>query len=144
MSKTKKKCKIVISSNGPYLVYGGLPLAKEIIVPDSEGTPIRWKKGETYPTRENYRLCRCGKSQNKPYCDQTHRTIEFDGTETTSKKPYREQARRISGPDLILTDVESLCALARFCDRALGVWQLTRESDDPEYKEIAIQETLDC
>ena len=30
------------------------------------------------------------------------------------------------GPEVELTDVVALCALARFCDRAGGVWDNTR------------------
>jgi hypothetical protein len=43
-----------------------------------------------------------------------------------------------------LTDVVVFCALARFCDRAGGVWDNTRASDDPEARKIAIQEVGDC
>jgi CDGSH-type Zn-finger protein len=25
-------------------------------------------------------MCRCGHSSNKPFCDGTHATIDFDGT----------------------------------------------------------------
>jgi len=25
-------------------------------------------------------ICRCGGSSNKPFCDGTHATIDFDGT----------------------------------------------------------------
>jgi CDGSH-type Zn-finger protein len=25
-------------------------------------------------------MCRCGLSSNKPFCDGTHATIDFDGT----------------------------------------------------------------
>jgi CDGSH iron-sulfur domain-containing protein 3 len=25
-------------------------------------------------------MCRCGQSSNKPFCDGTHATIDFDGT----------------------------------------------------------------
>ncbi|HEX4531996.1 MAG TPA: CDGSH iron-sulfur domain-containing protein, partial [Acidimicrobiia bacterium] len=24
--------------------------------------------------------CRCGRSSNKPFCDGTHATVDFDGT----------------------------------------------------------------
>jgi len=140
----KKSQKILIVKNGPYLVSGDLSLTKEIAVIGSDGNPAKWKKGEKYPQQEEYALCRCGKSRNKPYCDSTHAKIDFDGTETASKKKYIEQAEKISGPSLDLTDVKNLCASARFCHRAGGTWKLTKNSGDPKSKEIAIQEACDC
>lgn len=144
MHKNKKVSKIAIIKNGSYLIFGNLPLAKEIIVPDSKGDPIRWSKADEYPIQESYDLCRCGQSKNKPYCDGAHVKIGFDGTETASKKKYLEQAKKILGPNLILTDAQALCSVARFCHRAGGVWKLTRESNKPELKETPIQETFDC
>jgi len=94
MHKNKKVSKIKIKKNGPYLIFGNLPLAKEIIVLDREGDPIRWDKAGEYPIQESYALCRCGQSKNKPYCDGTHVKIEFDGTETATKKKYLEQAKK--------------------------------------------------
>jgi len=145
LNKTKKeRGKVVVSQNGPYIVSGSLSLAKEIIVPDSDGYPVRWDKGDTYPNKASYALARCAQSNNKPYCDGIHKEIGFDGTETASKKKYLEQTEKISGPDLILTDARAFCSVARFCERAGGVWKLTRESNEPELKELAIQETYDC
>ncbi len=143
MSKSKNY-KIKVTKNGPYIVSGGLPIAKEIIVADVKGTPIRWDKGESYPAQETYALCRCGKSKNMPFCDGTHAVIKFDGTETADRKNYLDCAEKTEGPDLILTDAEKLCATARFCHRASGTWQLIEKSDNPKLKEIAIQEACDC
>lgn len=140
----KKNCRVIVTKNGPYLVSGSLPRAKEIIVLDRKGCSVEWSKGDQYPDQENYALCRCGQSKNKPYCDGTHTKIGFDGTETAGQKKYIDQAEKISGPDLVLTDAQELCAAARFCDRAGGVWRLTKDSDDPESKEIAIQEACNC
>ena len=131
----QKSGKVIVTKNGPYFVSGSLPLAKEIIVPDIEGNPVIWSKGNKYSIQESYTLCRCGQSKTKPYCDGTHAKIGFDGTETASKKKYLEQAENISGPDLILTDAQAFCSTARFCHRAGGVWKLTRESNNPELKE---------
>jgi CDGSH-type Zn-finger protein len=144
MRKNKKVSKITIIKNGPYLIFDNLQLVKEIIVPDSEGDPIKWDKAGEYPNQESYALCRCGQSKNKPYCDGTHVKIGFDGTETASKKKYLEQAKKILGPDLILTDARALCSISRFCHRAGGVWKLTRESNKPELKKTAIEETFNC
>jgi CDGSH-type Zn-finger protein len=41
------------------------------------GIPIHRADGEPCETRNRVTLCRCGQSQNKPFCDGTHRTIEF-------------------------------------------------------------------
>jgi len=82
MDKEIKKGKIIVSKNGPYLVSGNLPLEKEIIVPDEEGFSCEWKKGKKYPDQENYRLCRCGQSKNKSFCDGCHIESGFnDGDE---------------------------------------------------------------
>jgi len=139
-----KKYMVTILKDGPYLVSGNLPLVKEIIVTDDEGIPVDYAKGERYPEQEKYSLCRCGRSGKPPYCDGTHDRTGFDGTETASRESYLEQAGEIPGPDLDLTDAEELCAIARFCDRAGGVWGLTEDSDDPESRAIAIEEACNC
>jgi CDGSH-type Zn-finger protein len=140
----RKGAKIVVSKDGPYLVSGNLPLAKETIVPGKDGIPEKWEKGEGYPAFERYALCRCGQSKGKPYCDGTHAKAGFIGTETASRKKYAEQANRTSGPKLDLGDAVELCSLARFCERAGKVWGLTRHSDDPKARKTAIQECCDC
>ena len=136
--------KIKVFKNGPYLVSGGVPLAKQIIGIDAEGYSYEWREGTLYPSQENYALCRCGQSKNKPFCDGTHIKVNFRGTEMASREPYENQAEKIDGPALELTDVQELCAAARFCDRAGGVWNLTKQSGDSEAKRIAIEEAGNC
>jgi CDGSH-type Zn-finger protein len=145
MLTKNNKMKIKVNEDGPYTVTGSIPLVDQIMVPDAEGLSTGWFTGKSYPVKEEYDLCRCGHSKNKPLCDLTHFEIFFDGTETASRKPFIEQIEpETSGPDLVLTDVIALCANARFCDRAGGVWDNTRASNDPESKKIAIQEVWDC
>jgi CDGSH-type Zn-finger protein len=145
LKKTGKNgAKIVIVKNGPYLVTGGLSLVKAVIVCDDGGTPSEYTWGRPEAQRDRYSLCRCGKSKNPPYCDGTHTPARFRGAETASREPYIEQAGQITGPDLVLTDVEPLCALARFCHRGGDVWSLTEESDDPRARKMAIRDTWDC
>ncbi len=145
MVAKNKRMKIKICEDGPYTVYGGVPMMDQILVPDAEGLSIRWHKGKEYPLQEEFDLCRCGHSKTKPFCDQTHSEIFFDGAETASRTPFEQQAEpKLIGPELELTEVVALCALARFCDRAGGVWDNTRASDDPEAMKIAIQEVGDC
>jgi Uncharacterized conserved protein len=139
-----KNQKVTIAKNGPYLVSGNLPLSKTISIVGSEGEPEEWQQGKQYPEQENYALCRCGKSQNKPYCDGTHVKTGFNGTETASKKPYKTQCEFISGPELELADAQSLCSSARFCHPSGGTWSNVENSDNPSAKDIAIKTASNC
>jgi len=136
--------RIRVRKNGPYIVSGGIPLIKKEIRNDAEGYCSSWHEVETYPLQEQYALCRCGHSKNKPYCDGTHTDIHFDGTETADDLPYLGRAEKINGPTLSLTDVEDICVHARFCMRAGGIWNLTRQSGNPEARDIAIEEAGNC
>jgi CDGSH-type Zn-finger protein len=56
-------------SSGPIWVKGGVAI-------ESEG-------GQSYETRNRVTLCRCGRSNNKPFCDGSHIKIRFsDGDES--------------------------------------------------------------
>lgn len=50
--------------NGPYLVRGPFTLV------DQDGNEIEVK-------RRVVALCRCGRSQMRPFCDGTHKTTRF-------------------------------------------------------------------
>jgi CDGSH-type Zn-finger protein len=136
--------KIKVSKNGPYLISGGIPIRKQVITTDSEGTPIEWRTSPKYPPQEKCALCRCGQSKNKPFCDGTHVKVGFDGTETAEQEPYLNKPKEIDGRALKLADIEELCASARFCHRAGGIWNLVPNSGNPEAKRIAIEEACDC
>jgi len=142
MSGNKGRIKVL--PNGPYQVSGHVPMTKWMIVPDKQGYSHHWEEVMKYPGQEEYSLCRCGHSHNKPNCDGTHMQIEWDGTETAGKDNYLEQARRVHGPEMDLTDAVKLCASGRFCDRLGGAWKLTKNSDDPQACDLAIQEACDC
>ena len=128
----KNASKIKVNKNGPYLVSGKIPLQKQVIIADSEGTATEWQPSTKYTTQEKYAPCRCGHSKNKPFCDGTHIKVKFDGSETAGEEAYLNQPKEINGPTLKLKDTEELCASARFCHRAGGIWKLVPESDDPE------------
>jgi CDGSH-type Zn-finger protein len=141
---SNNRFRIKVSNNGPYIISGGIPLVEQIIGIDAEGYSYEWHEGTTYPSGDLYTLCRCGQSNNKPFCDGTHMKVNFDGTETASWVAYLDQAETIKGPALELTDVWDLCAVARFCERNGGIWELTEQSDDPEAKRIAVEEAGNC
>jgi CDGSH-type Zn-finger protein/truncated hemoglobin YjbI len=59
---------IEVSKDGPYRITGGIPLT------DHHGEPVTRAEGSSL---EHYALCRCGHSQNKPFCSGMHWYIEF-------------------------------------------------------------------
>ena len=143
MSNSKEK-KIVISNNGPCVVSGDIPLTVEVITNNKDGFSWDWKQGKKFETKPEYYLCRCGHSENKPFCDGAHTKIRFNGKETASKEPYTKQAQTMNGPTLQLSDAENLCAFARFCDPEGKIWSLIEKTDDPKIRDLVIREAMHC
>jgi CDGSH-type Zn-finger protein len=121
---------ISVTENGPYVVVGSVPLARQTIGTDDAGDSIEWLQGEEFETKATYRLCRCGQSTTKPFCDGSHVRVDFDGTETASRSPYLQEARTQRGPTWNMTDVPSLCASGRFCDPNGSAWHLVKQEGD--------------
>jgi CDGSH-type Zn-finger protein len=144
MTSENSKVRVAVSENGPYIVTGGIPLASQTIVTDTEGGSEAWREGAAIRHRESYQLCRCGASGTKPFCDGTHGRIGFDGTETASRQPYLDQATVLDGPELQLTDAEGLCAYGRFCDPNGQVWSQVTRTDDPRVRAAFIRQVNDC
>jgi CDGSH-type Zn-finger protein len=136
--------KITVTKNGPYIVTGGVPIVVAEICNDNEGYCRTWKIVDRYPVKEQSALCRCGHSENRPFCDGTHAKTRFNGTETAGNEPYLSHPEIIRGPELELTDYHGLCVHARFCMRAGGIWNLTEQSGIPEARDIAIEEACNC
>ena len=136
--------RITVSKNGPFLVTGGIPLIQEEICNDEEGYCREWLESKRYPLQEEYALFRCGNSKNKPFCDGTHTHVPFNGNETAGTESYLRFPNNITGPELELLDYEDLCVHARFCMRAGGIWNLTKQSDNQEAKATAIEESCNC
>jgi CDGSH-type Zn-finger protein len=63
--QNERKPLVTVSKDGPYLITGGIDLI---------GDNIQFAEGFS---KEHYTLCRCGVSNNKPFCDGMHRTISF-------------------------------------------------------------------
>ncbi len=90
--------KVKVLKDGPYMVSGGPPLEKEIMVMDNEGIPEKWEKTGSFPVKETYNLCRCGNSSNKPFCDATHAIKAFTGTRPRNERASWSLRKKIPGP----------------------------------------------
>src|SRR5580700_7155849 len=98
MNKEHRRAKIEVTKDGPYLVSGGVPLGEHCIETNAAGESLDYREGGTYPASQQYALCRCGHSGNKPFCDGTHKKVSFVGEEIASRVPYNERAQIIEGP----------------------------------------------
>lgn len=62
---------IKVEDNGPYQLKGSIHLIDE--------------KGNSFETDADISLCRCGHSDNKPFCDGTHDEIGFESAPRAEK-----------------------------------------------------------
>ena len=132
-----------MTKDGPYLVEGRVPLSRQTIEANEDGHSWEWRSGASIEAGETYRLCRCGRSSTKPFCDDSEIGSGFDGTETASRAPYLEQAQVLQGPDVVLTDAPRLCAFARFCDAEGQIWNLVEEGG-ARARDLALREAAHC
>ena len=135
---------IRINKNGPFTIIGFVPLYKETIISDMFGVAQEWRTDFRFPDKQNRSLCRCGKTTKNPYCDGSHTSSGFDGTEKGDYSLYHDKAEKFEGADITLLDRKDICADARFCDQAGGTWKLVDQSSDPTSKKIALEETFQC
>ncbi len=98
--------------NGPYLVKNLSSLT------NSKGTDL-------LPQKEVIALCRCGKSNNKPFCDGTHDKIGFS---SATDNPSAGEWQDYVGNKITIHDNRHLCAHAGKCTDGLSsVWRMGKE-----------------
>lgn len=119
---------IEFSANGPYTVKGIAGCR------NSRGEPIPVQESTLY-------LCRCGGSQNKPFCDGTHKKIGFSGKR--EKTGPHEATRDYAGHEITIHDNRSVCAHTGYCtEYSPSVFRMKREpwidpNSEPAGKTIA-------
>lgn len=84
-------------------------------------------------------LCRCGESENKPFCDGGHLHNNFSGKKDTAK--YPDITESFEGKDIIIHDNRSVCSHIGHC--ILKLPQVFRKGKKPwidpdaaDYEEI--------
>ena len=68
VDRVNRPPEIEVSKDGPYRITGGVELI------DERGDPVERPDGSS---DEHYALCRCGHSQNKPFCSGMHWYVGF-------------------------------------------------------------------
>ena len=143
----EKTPKIIIRPNGSYLVQGDIPLVRKTQVVSELGEPITWKfEGEIETPAGEYKLCRCGLSGDMPFCDATHRTAGFDGTETADTGPTAARQRTLRGSTRIVVKKDSsLCMDSGFCGLSgMGMGKLVAATDDTRTRSLVIAMVERC
>lgn len=136
--------RIVIAENGPLMVSGEVPLARKAMVSTDQDESIAWRNPDPIETKDRYALCRCGQSDNKPFCDGTHAREGFDGTEA-EQGTYDERSKSLGGTGIEVFDDRSICEHAGFCSNAAtNVWKMVDRTDDVQVRTQAIAMIEHC
>lgn len=124
---------IHLEEDGPYQVIGPLPISRTRTVKTEYGEPVDYAPFEPLETEATYRLCRCGKSGNKPFCDDSHlEEPRVDVKESADHAPRYDRADVFQSTEdgVVISDDLSLCSKAGYCrDRFTGVWQMLGDAD---------------
>ncbi len=84
-------------------------------------TDLRLADGTAAECKPVMALCRCGGSQNKPFCDGSHKTNGFDST--AGDAAAKDGARRYEGAAVTIYYNKLLCSHAGECvRRAAGIF----------------------
>lgn len=108
---SENKPAITLAPDGPYIVKALKHLS-------NKSGPVECK--------ETMALCRCGASENKPFCDGTHAKIGFSSAKVDERTKDKKEAYR--GKKITIHDNRSICAHAGVCtDNLSAVFRMKQE-----------------
>ncbi|MBR0870009.1 CDGSH iron-sulfur domain-containing protein [Bradyrhizobium tropiciagri] len=104
--------RIVVRRDGPYQPDPGIAIVDHLGVPVTAEAPVR--------------LCRCGQSQTRPFCDDSHVRRGFTGAKDLRRVP--DKLDIYAGQQAHVFDNRGICAHSAFCtDRLQSVFHLGEE-----------------
>ena len=104
---------VTVAKDGPLYVRG------DIEIQEHDGT--------TFLEDTRVALCRCGESQNKPFCDNSHKNSGFRDDGSLDGKPYTESSASGGKLEIKLTPNGPLFAKGEF--------EIRDADDEPAYHE---------
>ena len=129
------KCWIEIREEGPYAVHGGIPLVRKKRITSEQGEALTWATTEALTTDEDYVLCRCGRSNTKPFCDGTHDRIEFDDSGPEVFAPISDTQEILENDGIRVKVDNSYCVHAKYCfNKTSGIRALMAKPADASAK----------
>lgn len=137
--------KITVAEGGPYLVSGNVPITSKAPIMSEHGEPLAWKTEAAAETMARVALCRCGASAKKPYCDGTHASAEWDGTDNAPEGSYAERAKSLGGHGIEVFDDRPICVHAGFCsNKVTNVWKMADQTGDTRIRAEAMAMVERC
>lgn len=104
--------KVRVAKDGPYIVDGARELSAS--------------QGENIKIDPHVHLCRCGKSGNKPFCDNTHMEYGFRSDKLEGRQPDRVD--RYEGKQITILDNRGVCSHRGHCtDNLPAVFRMRTE-----------------
>jgi CDGSH-type Zn-finger protein len=142
----KPKRQIEVSADGPYTVTGDIPLVRKIQVVSEMGEPLTWKKQAVIETNGEYCLCRCGHSEDKPFCDGSHNFVDWDGTVKAPTTPSdQRRVELLKGTHITVRFDLDLCTESGFCgNRNFSLLEGSLDTNIIENRTMAIHMVEHC
>ncbi|QZE13138.1 CDGSH iron-sulfur domain-containing protein [Halosquirtibacter laminarini] len=126
----KKQSQIILSKYSPLMAVDA-----ELFTQD----------GNKLPTPRVFSLCRCGASNNKPFCDGMHATIRFSG-ERKPNKALHKKPQEYKGSKVTVHDKRALCCHHGTCN-LIGVFTHEKpwiKPDNAERTEDVVEIVKKC
>lgn len=132
-------------TDGPYVLHGDLPVTRRSYVTSELGEPLTTTESEPLDAGDGTALCRCGHSSNKPFCDGSHNTADWDSTEKAPTTSYDSRAKTLEGTGVTMRDDVTLCTHAGFCGlKDTSVWDMISETEDTEKRSLLLAMVQRC
>ncbi len=131
--------KIIVSEGGPYMVSGNVPVTTKTPIISESGEPLTWKTEAPDEVKATVALCRCGQSDDKPFCDGTHAKVEWDSASNPPEGSYDERAKNHGGEGIQVFDDRPICSHAGFCgNEVTNVWKMAAKTGDSRIRAQAM------